>query len=338
MLSLALNRRIFVVIALSLGLIYMVRAIPVRAETIQIEGGNGLVISGEFTGTVAETPVTPTPGEGTFTTPAAPGPRVDQLVSVTEEIFRTLASPVVDETGPSGEGTFATPAEPNTPPPSNNGGGGGGGGGSGSRRLVATVATSTPVIVGACQPYLLKFIRFGAVNDPNEVRKLQVFLRDFQGLDVPVDGFYDESTFEAVKIFQLRYAKDILKPWGVDYATGYVYITTTLAINNLYCERDPANNLDLRSQLPVPPPASIEGLPATSTPSTTPIFLEIGAATSTGRLMLAALGLFNFFKQIPDWWWILVLLCIIIYLTFELIRERRRNRHKGNDEDQELTS
>ncbi len=304
MLSLSLNRRVFLIIALSLGLISMVRAIPVRAETIQVEGGNGLVISGEFTGTVAaETPVPSTPGEGNFTTPAAP---VSQPTVVEEETFSTPAEPVI------------------TPDDGDDDNGGGGGGGRSRRRTTPTVlATTTPAAPGICQPYLLKFIRFGAANDPNEVRKLQVFLRDFQGLDVPVSGFYDEATFEAVKIFQLRYTKDVLKPWGVSYATGYVYITTTLAINNIYCERDPANTLDLRSRLPKLPASVIDSILATSTPTSTP-FLEIGEATSTNSLMLAALGVFNFFKQIPCWWWILILLCIIFYLLFQLRRERQK--------------
>ena len=326
MLSLSLNRRVFLIIALSLGLISMVRAIPVRAETIQIEGGNGLVISGEFTGTVAvETPAPSTPGEGNFTTPAAP---VSQPTVVEEGTFQTLPLTVVDETGPSAEETFSTPSQPED---GGNGGSNGGGGGGRSRKKTP-VATSTPPVIGACQPYLLKFIRFGAANDPNEVRKLQVFLRDFQGLDVPVSGFYDEATFEAVKIFQLRYTKDVLKPWGVSYATGYVYITTTLAINNIYCERDPANTLDLRSRLPKLPASVIDSILATSTPTSTP-FLEIGEATSTNSLMLAALGVLNFFKQIPCWWWILILLCIILYLLFELRNERQRNRSKPETGD-----
>ena len=152
--------------------------------------------------------------------------------------------------------------------------------------------------------------------------KLQRFLRDFEGFaNVPLSGFYDLTTYRAVMVFQTRYSEQILAPWGIDYPTGYVYITTTLAINNLYCERDPATTLDLQY---------IYGTTSTAT-TTLPLPFptdesEMGSATSTNRFFLAALGVFNFFKLIPYWWWIILLLIIISYLLFELIRERRRNR------------
>jgi peptidoglycan hydrolase-like protein with peptidoglycan-binding domain len=36
-------------------------------------------------------------------------------------------------------------------------------------------------------------------------------------------------------VFQLRYTKDILAPWGFIAPTGYVYTTTTNKINEIYC-------------------------------------------------------------------------------------------------------
>ena len=114
---------------------------------------------------------------------------------------------------------------------------------------------------------MTKFIKFGVQNDPDEVRKLQTFLRDYEGFDsLAITGIYDETTLAATMIFQVRYKEAILKPWGIDYPTGFVYITTSLAINNLFCERDPVNDLDFRIRR-----GEIE-LPsiATSTATTTP--------------------------------------------------------------------
>ena len=334
----------------------MVRAIPVRAETIQVVGESGsLVISGEFSGssvgiktlepehnftTLPTSALSPTPmnlGEGTFTTLAVTV--LEQPVS-SETIFQTLPLPIV-EGGLSVEETFTT--ADNTPPDDGGGGSSGSGGGSsgggsggggvssgGSRRIVP-VAPVAPT--GVCPVYLTKFIRLGVKNDPIEVLKLQRFLRDFEGFsNVPLSGVYDIVTYQAVRVFQTRYAKDILTPWGIDYPTGYVYITTTLAINNLHCERSPATTLDLRSHLSSFDTGVPAGLIVTTTGTGTPEFLEVGQATSTSRLLTAALGVLDFFKQIPPWWWIILLL-IIFYLIFELIREKRRHQIPKSESD-----
>ena len=323
---LPLPKKLFIVVALILGLISMARVIPVRAETIQVEGG--IAISGEFTGAGVPVPASPAlavsdeftgatshpnsgdqPGEGTFTTPPAP-------------IVHCQGDALTCEAGASDEGTFTTGSQTNTQPPGGGGGSGGGsgssGGGYGFRPPVSPVPN---VIKGECPTYLTKFIRLGVLNDPVEVLKLQRFLRDSEQLDVPVDGIYGETTFEAVKIFQLRYADAILKPWGIDYPTGYVYITTTLAINNLYCERDPATTLDLRSR----PLASsqVEGaevIPTTTPTSTLPL---VGVATTTSRFLTAMLGTFNFFKQIPVWWWVALLLLVVLYLILNKHGDKR---------------
>ena len=38
-------------------------------------------------------------------------------------------------------------------------------------------------------------------------------------------------------VFQERYFDDILKPWGHDKYTGYVYILTKKKVNEIVCER-----------------------------------------------------------------------------------------------------
>ena len=78
------------------------------------------------------------------------------------------------------------------------------------------------ITAGTCEQYLFEFIRFGSDNNPEEVRKLQVFLNDFEGFDLEVNGVYDIPTFEAVEAFQNKYSGDVLNPWGLEGDTGYV--------------------------------------------------------------------------------------------------------------------
>jgi len=104
-------------------------------------------------------------------------------------------------------------------------------------------ATTTPPIVPpsgpVCEEYLLDYIKFGENNNPNEVLKLQIFLRDFEGFtNIPITGVYDQATFDAVSVFQERYREDILSPWALPSDTGYVYYTTRKKINEIYCNRE----------------------------------------------------------------------------------------------------
>jgi len=94
----------------------------------------------------------------------------------------------------------------------------------------------------ACTPYLLEYIKLGAHNNPEEVKKLQLFLNEYLGLNLEVSGIYDQATYKAVKQFQLLMKDDILAPWvavgclpSENIATGYVYRTTKWAINNIFC-------------------------------------------------------------------------------------------------------
>ena len=87
--------------------------------------------------------------------------------------------------------------------------------------------------------YLLEYIKFGEKNNPDEVRKLQVFLRDFEGFsNLAVTGIYDKPSFDAVSEFQKKYRKDILDPWALEDSTGYVYITTKKKVNEIYCQKE----------------------------------------------------------------------------------------------------
>ncbi|MBI4136347.1 MAG: peptidoglycan-binding protein [Candidatus Vogelbacteria bacterium] len=273
-----------------------------------------LVISEEFTGSTVDSLALPErlSSERQFVTAPALG-TVSPLPAVSEEFsFLTVTTAIIipaDQLAVSEEFSFKTETgsspSPEIPPGGGGGVGGGGGssGGSGGGRIITPPASR----LQTCPVYLQKYIKFGLANDPIEVRKLQMFLRDFEGFEVPVSGFYDSITFEAVKQFQLRYREAILKPWGIDYPTGYVYITTTLAINNLYCERDPVNDLDFRirrGEIELPPIA-------TSTATTTPP--EVGVRDQN-LWQLAALGLLDFIKNHPRLWLLLLILLILLII------------------------
>jgi hypothetical protein len=212
-----------------------------------------------------------------------------------------------------------------------NGGGGGGGGSSGGGGGSSRRPQVTP-LPAACPIYLTKYIKFGVANDPVEVVKLQRFLIDFEGhTNLVVSGFYDVATHAAVHAFQIKYFGDVLGPWGINYSTGYVFITTSLAINNIYCERSTANDLDLRNfydhlraDLAAIGVDSDEFLAApaaaTSTATTTlPLSPE-----GWGDLFLAgAVGLVQF---IGNWWWIILLILGLAWLLLFLFDwlDRRR--------------
>jgi hypothetical protein len=100
----------------------------------------------------------------------------------------------------------------------------------------AQTATTETVVSTACPAYLEKYIKSGAKNDMNEVKKLQKFLATDEGFDnLRSTGFYGAETFKAVTDFQNKYATDVLGPWNNNKPTGYVYQTTKKKINELYC-------------------------------------------------------------------------------------------------------
>lgn len=203
--------------------------------------------------------------------------------------------------GGTGEGGAA--------PASGGGGGGGGGGGRGGGAIsfVAPTAAVPPVstippFAGSCDTYLTAFIRFDLKNDPEQVRRLQAVLKEFEGAALTVNGVYDLATLAAVNAFQLKYAKEILTPWGASRPTGFVYLTTRKKINEIYCRNTRQFTLtpeQLRiieqtrvklqpSQLePVSPAApalpSVKAPPPTTTPPPE-IGTEKGAAAQTAAV------------------------------------------------------
>ena len=122
--------------------------------------------------------------------------------------------------------------------------GGGGGGGGGSSRGSRGGDRIRPIgeVLGASTScdYLRDYLRIGWNNDPIEVMKLQIFLRELEGFkNLQVTGVFDQATFDAVAVFQVRYQPDILTPWGYAQGqyTGFVYILTKKKVNEIVCQR-----------------------------------------------------------------------------------------------------
>lgn len=123
----------------------------------------------------------------------------------------------------------------------NGGGGGGSGGGGGGGRYRNSSRDTVPDIAinelsQAC-PFLVDDLHRNRVNKPIEVLKLQYFLKYYENFtELTLNSVFDQATFNAVSKFQERYADDILKPWGHDSPTGFVYILTKKKINEIFCQ------------------------------------------------------------------------------------------------------
>ncbi|KKU09976.1 MAG: Cartilage oligomeric matrix protein [Parcubacteria group bacterium GW2011_GWA1_45_7] len=98
-------------------------------------------------------------------------------------------------------------------------------------------------VLGAqtCDAELDEYIMAGRSNNPAKVRRLQEFLNQYEGENIPVTGVYGPLTQAAVSRFQVKYHSEILLPW-VSYGhlseylpTGHVYKTTQRWINMILC-------------------------------------------------------------------------------------------------------
>ena len=90
----------------------------------------------------------------------------------------------------------------------------------------------------SCPRYLTDFMRHGIPNNVEEVMRLQRFLNTHVDTELTVDGVFDQKTEQAVQTFQRTYREDILTPWGMSEASGYVYLTTRKKINELSCNNE----------------------------------------------------------------------------------------------------
>lgn len=104
------------------------------------------------------------------------------------------------------------------------------GGSTGEETVAETSAEAAP----ACKAILTAYIGRGK-NDPEAVKILQAFLNGEMPATLEVNGIYNAATIDVVKAFQLKYATEVLAPWGITEATGIVYKTTQRMINKIGC-------------------------------------------------------------------------------------------------------
>lgn len=104
-------------------------------------------------------------------------------------------------------------------------------------------AFTGPAVLGAsaCTEYITDYLRLGKQNDLGNVFRLQLFLNEHLGMNLPVNGVFDSANDAAVKAFQVKHKTEVLDPWeetpgGIDEnGTGYVYKTTRRWINMIKC-------------------------------------------------------------------------------------------------------
>jgi|GEM_PF-6990683 len=215
------------------------------------------------------------------------------------------------------------------------------------------IATTTS---GSCY-YLHDFLRKDFNNDPQEVTKLQLFLRDIEGYNVQITGVYDDQTIAAVNAFQVKYKEDVLIPWGYDgtHGTSYVYLLTRKKVNEIYCgtvfpltpdQQQEVTNyrnffLGLKQAGIQAPLQNQPAVPITPSTTTTPENVVGQNLPPAGpgilsRLyanVLYALG-FNSCSSVFCGWFNLILLIIILILAYVWYREYRNHKkmQKANEE------
>ncbi len=157
------------------------------------------------------------------------------------------------------------------------------GGGSGSRIGGSVLPTGSSVgdTASSCTT-INASLRPGSTG--SEVTKLQELLNKLIDAKLTISGKYDAATVAAVKAFQLKYAADILAPWGVTEPSGIAGFTTNKKLNELSCAQEfPLSGVEqyLINQFKV-------GSQSTTTPSITPeatttpsIPVEVGTDTVT---------------------------------------------------------
>ncbi|MDB5254273.1 MAG: secreted agglutinin [Parcubacteria group bacterium] len=161
---------------------------------------------------------------------------------------------------------------------------GGGGGGiafvpGGSRHPVIPTTNAAGCL------YLKDYMRSDFNNNPEEVMKLQSFLRVIQGYNyVTVNGVFDQATVNGVDAFQNLYRDDILTPWGHTAPTHYVYILTLKKINEIYClgsfPLNDAQAKEIAAFKALLQGVNNQGLPVVFTPGvTTTIIKDISTTT-----------------------------------------------------------
>jgi len=84
-------------------------------------------------------------------------------------------------------------------------------------------------------------------EEREEVRALQIALKKEGLFKGSATGFFGLITFQSVKLFQEKYKKEILSPWGFKKGTGFVGPNTRTKLNELYgCSQVQISSLKLQ--------------------------------------------------------------------------------------------
>ncbi len=222
--------------------------------------------------------------------------------------------------GATGQGeSTATPASSSNPdggtttPPPSGGGSSVSSGGSSYYSGGGSVTYLPPLTnVGQCL-YMTTYLKFGQRNPSAEVTKLQSFLKNTEGLNVNVTGTFDQMTLNAVNAFQAKYLSEIMLPWGATTPSGYVYITTSKKINEIFCKKNfaltpaqvaeiEAYRTNVASQTPSTTVGGEIGIGTNPTPSINPATGEVSTSSDTQVAAVAETPIFtkiwNFIKRI----------------------------------------
>jgi hypothetical protein len=91
-----------------------------------------------------------------------------------------------------------------------------------------------------CTPYISEYVIFHSdtpfENDPEDVKKVQVFMNEHMHSNLQIDGTFDPDDQDIVRMFQEVYQIDILAPYDIEKPSGNVADPTITKINELVCE------------------------------------------------------------------------------------------------------
>jgi len=82
-----------------------------------------------------------------------------------------------------------------------------------------------------CHDFLFD-LKYGQKGE--EVKALQIALEKEGLFKNSFTGYFGPYTLKAVKIFQEKYKKEILSPWGLERGTGFLGLSTRTKLNELY--------------------------------------------------------------------------------------------------------
>lgn len=90
-----------------------------------------------------------------------------------------------------------------------------------SNTILTTNGSTCPTRIALSSPIDVKL-----KNEPEDVKKLEIFLNTYEGEKLKVDGIYGKADIEAVKRWQLKYKVNVLAPMKLKNPTGTIYTSS----------------------------------------------------------------------------------------------------------------